>query len=201
MKQRILWAERVPNAPYPMRVADLANLPDDGWTYEIVEGELLRMPASGSKATRLGIRLAVALSIFATPQNLGDVSGADGEYDLTQPGDSTDTVLVPDVAFVAAGRLPAIDSAAADAIPRLVPDLVAEIASPSQYRPEMKAKAQLYMQRGVRLVWVVWPKRQEVDVWRPSSHDAPSATLGITDDLDGLDVLPGFRCPLRSLFT
>jgi len=31
---------------FPFRVADLKRLPDDGYTYEIVEEELLRMPAS-----------------------------------------------------------------------------------------------------------------------------------------------------------
>src|SRR5579883_2563238 len=100
--------------------------------------------------------MSTALSVFVQPPKLGDVTGPDGEFDLTQPGDATETALIPDVAFVRAGRLPAIDSAAADTIPRIVPDLVAEIASPNQYRPEMAEKARLYLERGVRLVWVIW---------------------------------------------
>ncbi len=81
----------------------------------------------------------------------------------------------------------------------LAPDLVAEIASPNQYRPEMADKAQRYLAAGVRLVWVVWPKYSQVDVWRPGS-DQPVATLNVDDQLDGLDVLPGFTYPLARLF-
>ena len=45
-------------------------------------------------------------------------------------------------------------------------DLVAEVASPSQHRPEMAAQAQMYLDRGVALGWILGPARQEVDVWR-----------------------------------
>jgi len=196
MREHLLWAQKVPNAPYPMTVAELAALPDDGFFYELVEGRLIRIPGSGSKATRIAVRLIIALGSFVQRHNLGDVTGPDGEFDLTQPDDATETALIPDVAFVLAGRLPAIDSAAADAIPRIVPDLVAEVASPNQYRPEMAAKARLYLERGVRLVWVIWPGRQEVDVWIPTTPDAPVMTLGVADNLDGHDVLLGFTCPI-----
>ena len=200
MKHDILapWAEPVPDAPYPMTVAQLANLPDDHWQYAIVEGRLVRMPGSGSKASRLAVRLAFLLMTFTQPRKLGDVSGADGEYDLTQPSDTTETALIPDVAFVRAGRLPALDTAEANAIPRLAPDLVVEIASPNQYHPEMDAKARLYLACGVRLVWIIWPNKEEADVWRPGS--VKPTTLTARDTLDGFDVIPGFTCPVADLF-
>ena len=117
------------------------------------------------------------------------------------PGATTETALIPDVAFVRAGRLPPLASAEANAIPHLAPDLVAEIASPSQFRPEMAAKAQRYLAAGVRLVWVVWPKYQQVDLWRPGSATPLVATLAAGDALDGLDVLAGFTHPVADLFT
>jgi len=193
------WAEVVPDAPYPMRVADLAGLPDDGRRYEIVEGRLVRMPGSASQAARIAMRLVYFLMAFTFPRKLGDVTGPDGTYDLTQPGDATETALIPDVAFVQAGRLPAILSAAAKQYPRLAPDLAAEVVSPSQGRTEMDDKARLYLDRDVRLVWVIWPDTQTVDVWRPGA-DTPVATLGANDQLDGLDVIPGFICPVADLF-
>ncbi len=194
-QQDVLWGERVAGAPYPFKVADLATLPDDTYTYEIVEGELIRMPGSGYEAAKICARLVIALGMFILPRNLGDVTGADGTYDLTRPGDPADTALVPDVAFVAAGRV----VGRVTGYPQIVPDLAAEVVSPSQYRPEMARKAALYIERGVRLVWIIWPSRQEVDVWRPSSPAAPVATLGIADSLDGFDVLPGFTLPIRDL--
>ena len=63
----------------------------------------------------------------------------------------------------------------------------------------MAAKARRYLQAGVRLVWVVWPKRRQVDVWRPGDTQL-STTLRIADALKGLDVVPGFSYPLVELF-
>ena len=195
MRQQVLWGERVIGAPYPFKIADLATLPDDIYTYEIVEGELIRMPGSGFDASKIAMLLGHYLLSFVLPSNLGDVTGPDGTYDLTRPGDPADTALVPDVAFVSAGRV----MGRMTGYPQIVPDLVAEVVSPSQYRPEMARKAALYIERGVRLVWIIWPSRQEVDVWRPSSPGAPVATLSVADNLDGLDVLPGFTLPIRDL--
>lgn len=52
---------------------------------------------------------------------------------------------------------------------------------------------------GVRLVWIVWPADQQVDVWRPGAGQ-PAATLTAGDSLDGLDALPGFSYPVANLF-
>ena len=196
MQQQVLWGERVIGAPYPFPVADLLKLPDDGYTHEIVEGVLIKMPGSGIDASRVAARLLSALLVYAEAHGLGDVLGADATYDLTRPGDPTVTALVPDVSFVQAGRLPMRNPDYG----KLTPDLAAEVVSPSQYRPEMADKARLYIERGVRLVWILWPNRQEVDVWRPVSPAAPVATLTVNDTLDGLDVLPAFTLPIRKLF-
>ena len=48
-----LWAELVPDAG-PMTVADLLALPEDNqWQYEVVEGRLVRIPASGFEASNI----------------------------------------------------------------------------------------------------------------------------------------------------
>jgi Uma2 family endonuclease len=74
-----------------------------------------------------------------------------------------------------------------------------EIASPNQSCPKMAAEARRYLQAGVGLAWVIWPKRREVDVWRPGVKQ-PSTTRRIADALEGLDVVPGFSYPLVELF-
>lgn len=194
------WAEPVPGSPYPMTVAQLQALPDDEWLYELVDGRLVRVTGSGNKANVIAANLIAALVAFVKVRKLGRVSGADGQFDLTQPGAATETALIPDVAFVSAGRLAPLRSNEANAIPRLAPELVAEVASPSQYRPELAEKARIYLESGVQLVWVIWPDDEEVDVWRPGA-DQPVTTLSINDDLDGLDVLPGFSHPVADLFS
>ncbi|HLY32633.1 MAG TPA: Uma2 family endonuclease, partial [Ktedonobacterales bacterium] len=158
MQQKILWGERAPGMQYPFPISALSTLPNDEYTYEIVEGELIRMAGSGIDASEIAARLIYYLMGFVLPRGLGRITSSDGTYDLTRPGDPTDTALVPDVAFVQAGRLPARNPGYG----KVSPDLVAEVASPSQSRPEMNTKAQFYLDRGVRLVWVLWPNRQEV---------------------------------------
>src|SRR5260221_3618649 len=59
MKQDVIapWAEVVPDAPFPMTIAQMQALPDDNWQYELVDGRLVRMPGSGSKASRIAMYL------------------------------------------------------------------------------------------------------------------------------------------------
>lgn len=193
------WAELVPGAPYPMTADDVLALPDDGWFYELVEGRLIRLPMSGGEASRIAVRLVVALSLFVEPRHLGAVLGADGGFNLTRPGETAETALGPDASFVQAERVPSPSSAEYGQLWHLAPDIAAEIVSPNQYRPEMEARVRRYLAAGVRLVWLIWPKRRQVDVWRPGT-DAPVATLGMGDALNGLDALPRFTYPVADLF-
>lgn len=94
-----------------MTVDDLLALLEDAeWQYELVDGRLVRMPASGFEASEIAATLLIALGAFVRAQDLGRVTGADGTYDLTLPGDPAVTGLVPDMAFVRKDRIPAATS-------------------------------------------------------------------------------------------
>jgi Uma2 family endonuclease len=95
----------MPDIDLPFTVEELLALPEDGSTYELVEGRLVRMPLSGGGASSLVVLLATQLRNFIHPQGQGVVTGADGEFVLSQPGESV-TALAPDVAFVQAQRVP-----------------------------------------------------------------------------------------------
>jgi Uma2 family endonuclease len=49
---------------------------------------------------------------------------------------------------------------------------------------------------GVRLVWVLDPARAHARVYRA---DGTVSIVGPEEELDGEDVLPAFRCPLRDI--
>jgi len=191
------WAEVVPDAPYPMTTDELDALPDDGWTYELVNGVLVRMPLSSGRASSIGMRLAARLATYVEDHDLGAVTGEQGGYRL-DPAHPRGTEVGPDVAFVRADRVPPPTSPAYDEAWPLAPDLAVEVASKNQYAPGMGAKARLYLTFGTRLVWVIWPRYQRVDVWRPGD-DTPRA-LGVADTLDGADVVPGFTYQIARLF-
>jgi Uma2 family endonuclease len=191
------WAEIVPNAP-PMTVDDLESLPDDeGWVYELVEGVLVRMPMSGYEASHISTRLLVRVGAYVEDHNLGGMTGEQGGYRV-DPANPRTTELAPDIAFVRADRLPPRDSPEYRKALLLAPDLAVEVASPNDYRPGLNEKARRYLQFGTRLVWVVWPRHQTVDVWHPG--DTTPTTLTPKDTLGGEDVVPGFRYPIASLF-
>ena len=187
------WAELAPQGGVST-VDELLALPDDGWMYELVDGRLVRMSPSGVEASRLAMRLGAQLTIFVEERGLGIVTGTDGGFVLSEG-----TVLAPDVAFVRAERMLPRSSPDFEKAWPVAPDLVVEVASPNQHRPELAAKVQRYLSAGVRLVWVIWPRRRLVDVWRPGDAQ-PSETLGIGDALDGLDVVPGISYSLDRLF-
>ncbi|HEX6819296.1 MAG TPA: Uma2 family endonuclease [Ktedonobacterales bacterium] len=191
------WAEIVPDVG-PMTADDLLKLPDDGWRYELVYGVLVRMAPTHFEHASLVHRLDRTLGNYVDPRGLGQVLAGDPGFVLSQAG-KPDLVLAPDIAFVAAARIPSTGASGSTGFPRLAPDLAIEVASPSQYKPEMNDKAKAYLDTGVRLVWVVWNDTQTVDVWRLGS-DAPAATLAMGGALDGLDVIPGFSYALAELF-
>lgn len=193
------WAEAAPQGADVMTAKELERLPEDDWRYELVEGRLVRMTPPGGEHGGLAVGMAAPLHVHVRRNRLGQVLGAETGFLISQPG-QPDTVLAPDVAFVRAERLPRRDSAEWKGYWRLAPDLVVEIASPSQSRSEVSAKVRLWLGAGARLVWVVWPENQRIDVWR-SAASGPEQSLGVDDTLTGGDVLPGFTHSIRDLFS
>lgn len=188
------WAEVVPDAPYPMTVQDLLAWPDDGYRYELVEGVLVRVAGSGDEATTIGATILGELYAFVRPRRIGVVTGADGVYKF--PG--AETGLVPDAGYYSAARR-ALIADRKKPIP-FAPDLAVEVTSPDQSSEAMAAKARTYLDGGARLVWIVWPGRQEIHVWHAGQTASPSAVLGADAMLDGADVIPGFSCPVARIF-
>lgn len=62
----------------------------------------------------------------------------------------------------------------------------------------MNAKTAQYLGAGTRLVWIIWPRCRQVDVWHPGTRQPQ--TFGIGAVLDGEDVAPGFTYPVADLF-
>ena len=187
------WAEVVPDSGR-VCVEDLLTHPDDGWRYEVVDGVLVRMAGSGDEATTIGQTVSFALNAHVRPRRLGIVTGADGVYRF--PG--AETGLLPEVGFYRAERLSLITDRSKP-IP-FAPDLAVEVASPDRQSDAMAAKARQYLNGGTRLVWIVWPRRRQIDVWHPDNPTGPVATFGGDSALVGEDVVPGFSCSVADIF-
>jgi Uma2 family endonuclease len=152
----------------------------------------------------IAYRLVLALGPYVEDHNLGAITLSQAGYDVTRPGEA-ETVRIPDLAFVRKERVPAEDSPEWSRFWPLAPDLVVEVVSPSQHRPEMQQRARGWIERGTQLVWVVWPAAKTVDAGARAQGDSgPVATLRATlteaDQLDGLHVIPGFVSPVAQIF-
>lgn len=190
------WAEIVPNAPPQMTVAELLAYPgEDGYRYEVVDGVLVRMAGSKPRALFIADRLYRRLGDYVEDHDLGRTTGADGVYDFEHTG-QPNTGLLPDIGFLRAKLVSQLDL---DAVIPFAPDLAVEIASDNQYRPAMNIKARRYLAAGTRLIWIIYPRWQQIDVWHPGDVE-PTMTLGVDDTLDGEDVVLGFTYPAARLF-
>lgn len=157
---------------------------------ELVEGTLVEK-AVGLEESMIAVLISAEILNFARRRRLGRISGGDGPYRLFGG-----LVRVPDVAFISYDRLPGRKVPKAP-IPDLVPDLAVEILSRSNTAAEIRRKLGEYFAAGVRLVWIVDPKKKTVRVHTPAN---PSVLLGEGETLDGGDVLPGFQLPLVRIF-
>ncbi len=189
------WAEVVHGAPRMTLAEFLDYEGQDGYRYELVEGVLVRMGGTRPRAGRVTRNLLFALAAHVQAHGLGTVTQPDEVYDFEQSG-QRDTGLLPDIGFFHAFREPEVDP---DKAYPFAPDLAVEVASPQQYRPELQAKVARYLAGGTALVWVVWPQRQQVDLWHPGA--STPTIIGINAVLDGEDVVPGFSYPVAALFT
>ena len=173
-----------------MTADELLAMPDDGHRYELVKGELTeKMPPPGYQHGAVAGRFATALGNYSDENDYGAVVDNAGFLLETDP----DTVLAPDVAWVAPGRV----IASAPGYPAIVPDLVVEVKSPNDMLRAMAEKAQLWLRYGSREVWVAVPSPISVTRYR---HGQPPVTLYEDDILDGGDLLPGFSIPVWRLF-
>ena len=171
---------------------DLLRLYSQGVRGELIRGVLYETMSTGQRHGKIVMNLGGELRIFLKARRLGTLVGSDSGVWLER---DPDTVREPDLAFTSVERLPLGEDVPGYA--EVVPDLVVEIVSPSDSRREVHDKARMWLSHGVRLAWVVHPDTRTVDVHRT---DRDVATLGEDDSLDGVDVLPGFSCAVKTIF-
>jgi Uma2 family endonuclease len=103
----------------------------------------------------------------------------------------------PDVAFVSFerwGRDREIPRARSWAV---IPDLAIEIISLTNSADGVAERLEEYFKVGVRREWIVYPGQSKVYVF---SSTKSIQVFAPGDELDGGDILPGFRLSVRDLF-
>ena len=171
---------------------ELFAMPKDGFRYELVKGELRKMSPAGSEHGAIIVKITIRLGQYVESNNLGVCFGAETGFKIAS---DPDTVRAPDVAFVSRERIP--ESGITKKFWPGPPDLAVEVLSPGDTLEEVEEKVEDWLAAGTRAVWVVSPKRRSVTVYR-SMTDV--TRLSESDELDGGDVVHGFRCKVSEFF-
>jgi len=169
-------------------------LPDH---FEIIDGRIVETPYMSNYAVVVANRLNRAVDRYLEKLDLGE-TGVELLYHIPQPEDEGRNRR-PDWSFVSFGRWPkdrpfSYRGRARD----VVPDIVAEVVSPTDFADELLAKVREYLRGGVRLVWVVYPLAQEVHAYWPGTNQIRAYT--VADELDAGEILPGFQATVANLF-
>ncbi len=138
------------------------------------------------------MRLGSRLLAHSEQHQLGEVFNADTGFRLRR---DPDTVRLPDVSFVSRERWQGVQDR--EAYFEGPPDLAVETVPPSDSANEVHEKALMWLEAGVRLLWVIHPRQRSATVYTPDRH---ARVLRADDTLDGEDVLPGFSVVVRELF-
>ncbi|MCC6615117.1 MAG: Uma2 family endonuclease [Anaerolineae bacterium] len=159
---------------------------NEGRLFELIDGEIVEKMGS-FKPSQIAMRIGRYLGNYLDQNDIGYVTGEAGGYRLDPAH-----VVMPDVGYVSKTRLPEMPEREAP----LAPDLAVEIKSPTDSKRDLRKKAELYLEHGTKLVWLVLPEEAQVEVYKP---DEDVIEIGIDGTLDGGDVLPGFTLAVRSV--
>ena len=176
----------------PLTADELAEFPDDGFQYELDEGELIMMVLDGEEHGRIEGDIVGLLHAEAKKRRLGRLYSSDTGFVLRE---DPDIVRSPDVAFVLKERFPLPVTSRGFICG--APDLAVEVRSPSQSPADLDRKVQQYLDNGTDTVWVIYPRKKEALV-----RDSTGAAKRVTLDgfLEAPRILPGVRIALQDVF-
>ncbi len=164
---------------------------DDDNEYELIGGRIVARGSTSGKHGEIVFRLSSFLGNYLQTNPIGrgfvEASCFLGQLEGIN-------YVKPDVCFVQAERIPAKFRGP---IP-VAPDLVVEVWSPSDSTEIIQDKIEAYQAAGVKLIWSVYILHKFVIVHQLGQERR--AFLELDDELDGQDVLPGFKLKVNTLF-
>ncbi|MFQ3683478.1 Uma2 family endonuclease [Roseiflexus sp.] len=171
---------------------ELLQMPDDGFLYELVRGELRRMSPASHRHGRIIINITTPLDQYVRTHNLGAVYAAETGFKLAS---DPDTVRAPDIAFIRRERVEAVGDVEGYWIG--APDLAVEVISPNDLYTDVEEKIIDFLTAGTGMVLVVNPRKHTVTVYRAL---ADISILTEDDVIDGEEIVPGWTLSVRAVF-
>lgn len=161
-----------------------------GWQMdvELIDGEAVVMPPTGDYASSVQGELFFALRQWQE-------DGVDQGLLLRDVfvAFPAERYLAPDIAWWSTGRRPVLSGGAVVA----VPDLVVEVLSPSTRANDLGVKRKLYLDSGVRELWLADPDARSVTQVRMNER---SDQIHVEGDSLRSELLDGFALNLERVF-
>jgi Uma2 family endonuclease len=162
----------------------------DRGRYELVHGRLVEVPV-GNLASSVGSRLTARLQIHCEASRQGESFNSEQYYRCFGEDDHA---RKPDASFVRRERLP--PGWTEQGYFEVPPDLAVEVTSINDIARDVEEKVEEYLEAGIPLVWVIHPEARTAMIYR---GDGSVQRLREQDELQGEDILPGFRVRLGDL--
>ncbi len=175
-----------------MRFEDAAKLDPDRDSGELDGGRFVPVTRNTWRHGEIVGNAYALLRAFAREHGGWSVSVGDPGAKLRR---DPDTLRGPDVGVIRSDRRP--EGSGTEGWLEGAPDLAVEVSGDAQGWPEQMTKALEYLAAGGKMVWLLDAQSERVVVCTPPNA---FAVLGGDDELDGGEVLPGFRCRVRQLF-
>ena len=169
---------------------DYCATPDDE-RYELLDGNLMMVPAPNRKHQEVLVRLTRKLGDFTEEHGLGKVYVAPFDVVLSD----TD-VVQPDMLFISRAR----EHTLTDDNVRGAPDLVIEILSPSTADRDLGYKYDLYGRHRVLEYWIVDPIAETIAVHRQGDGRLEAAETLSQGDTLRTALLEGLELRLDDVF-
>jgi Uma2 family endonuclease len=133
--------------------------------------------------------LLFELMLYFRSNRIGLALQAENLYAL-----SPTTRRSPDVAVILGDRRAELQDA--KVIP-IIPDIAAEVLSPSETPRAVHRKLGQYFRAGVKEVWVIDPESRTLEIWTGLTLNEPALE---GDNVLTSPLLPGFELSLKDLF-
>jgi Uma2 family endonuclease len=156
------------------------------------QGELSIMSPTGGETGNRNFEMCLDLGYWNRLNGLGKAFDSSTGFKL--PNGATRS---PDVSWIKIERWNALTPEQRKRFLPLCPDFVIELVSESDDLADTQAKMREYIANGLRLGWLINPKNQQVEIYRPNQE---IEVLQSPTSLSGEDVLLGFILDLQPIF-
>jgi Uma2 family endonuclease len=156
------------------------------------QGKLSIMSPTGGETGDRNLELGGQVWFWNRQKGLGKAFDSSTGFKL--PNGATRS---PDVSWIKIERWNALTTEQRKKFLPLCPDFVIELVSESDDLADTQAKMREYIANDLRLGWLINPKSQQVEIYRPNQE---IEILQSPANLSGEDVLPGFILDLQPIF-